>query len=88
MASDKHGDLHQVPRGDNAALEDLRSGNITLHYATQTRKPRFGYQKISVTTSSITSGHLTPQIAITLIIICGLQLGKRPTKLHAIPKMN
>ena len=41
-----------------------------------------GCQKISVTTSSLTSGRLTPLTAI-FFIMCGLQLSERPTKLCA-----
>ena len=33
-------------------------------------------------------GHQTLQIAIPLIIVCRVQLGSRPTKLCATPKMN
>ena len=42
---------------------------------------------ISATTPPIISGHLTPQITISLIIMYGAQLSKSPTKLHVRPKM-
>ena len=38
-------------------------------------------QKISVTISLLTPGNLNPKVAISLIIMCGVQLTKRPTKL-------
>ena len=40
-----------------------------------------GCEKISETTSPLTSGHLTPQIEIPLIIMCGARLSESPTKL-------
>ena len=57
------------------------SGDWTLHHATQAEEPNVGCQEISVTTSPLTSGSLTPQIAILLIIMCGVQMSERPTKL-------
>ena len=68
-------------------LEDPMSGNRTLHHAIQAGKPSVSCQKISMT-SSLTSGHLTPQTGIPLIILCEVLLNKRPSKLHATSKMN
>ena len=45
-------------------------GNRTLH-ATQAGEPSHGCEKISVIISSLTSGHLTLQIEIPLIIMYG-----------------
>ena len=70
------------------AVENPTSGNRTLHHATQAGKLNVGCKKISANTSPLTSGHLTPQIAIPLTIMCGAWLKKRPTKLHTMPQMN
>ena len=53
------------------------SGNRTLLDTTQAGEPRIASQKISASTSPLTSDHLTPQIAI---IMCGVQLSKSPRK--------
>ena len=45
-------------------------------------------KKNSVTTSHLTSGCLTPQITISLIIMYGTWLGERPRKYNATPKIN
>ena len=45
-----------------------------------------GCEKISATTSPITSSYQTLQIAISLIIMCRAWLSKRPTKLCTIPE--
>ena len=58
-------------------LEGPMSCNRTLHHATKERESSLGSQKISMTTSPLTSGCLTPQIAISLIIICGMQLTEK-----------
>ena len=85
--------LHQV-FGEGSAglkkwlLEDPTSGNRILHHATQTKEPSLGCQKISVITSSWISGCLTLQIAILLVIRCGVHLIKWPTKFCATPKIN
>ena len=47
-----------------------------------------GCENISATTSLLTSGCLTIQIAIPLIIMCGVLLSGRLTKLLAMSKMN
>ena len=52
-------------------LEEPPFSNRTLGHVPQTREPRVGREKIFVTISTLTSGHLTPQIAILLITICG-----------------
>ena len=56
--------------------------------ATQARKPSVGFKNISATTSLLTSSCLTPQIAVPLIFLCGVQLSERPTKLRVTSKMN
>ena len=66
-------------------LEDPVSDNRTMHHATQVGESGVDCQKISATISPLTSGHLIPQIAIPLIIMCEAQLCKRPTKLHPTP---
>ena len=63
------------------------SGNRTLRHIKQTGELSLDFEKISASTSPLTSGHLTSQIAIPLIIMCGAQLIKRPTKLWLTPKM-
>ena len=50
-------------------LEDTTSSIRNLHHATQAGRQSVGCEKISVTTSPLTSGRLTPQIVIPLIII-------------------
>ena len=64
------------------------SGNRSRYYATQAEEPSLGCKKTSETTSPQTSDHLTPQIAISLVIIHRVQLNERATKLHATLKMN
>ena len=68
--------------------EDPTYGNKILSYAIQTGEPSVDCEKFSVIPSLRTSGPLTRQIAIPLIIMCGAWLSKRPTKLHEISKMN
>ena len=46
-----------------------------------------GCQKISATTWLLTSGRLTSQVAIPLVV-CGLQLNEKPIKLRSTPMMN
>ena len=60
---------------------DSTSDNRTLCYATQAGEPRVGWQKILW--PHLTSGHLTLQIAISLIIMWGTQLSKRPINLYS-----
>ena len=47
----------------------IKSSNKTLYHDTPVREHSFGCEKILVITSPLTSGHLTPQIVIPLIII-------------------
>ena len=47
---------------------------------------RLGFKKISVTTPPLTSCCLSPQISITLVIMCGVHLSKRPGKLRVTPE--
>ena len=61
-------------------VKRVAAGNRTLQHAMQTRRFSVGWEKISATTSSLTSGCLTPQIAISLIM-CGVWLSEKPTKL-------
>ena len=83
----QHGGLHEVP-GEGSATLDWEGGCCKTLYlatglchATQAGEPSLGFEKISATTSLLTFGCLTPQIAIPLIIIRGAWLSKRPTKL-------
>ena len=69
------GDLHQVPTRKQCfpgsrglLLEDPRSGNWILCYATLEGEPRLGCEKISASTSALKSGRVTPQIAILFIM--------------------
>ena len=62
-------------------LEDLTSGNMTLHPTTQAEKPSGGYQKVSKTISPLTSDRQTTQIEIPVIVICGIRSCETPTKL-------
>ena len=48
-------------------LEESTSNNITPHYATQVKEPSIGCEKISATSSPLTSGHLTPQFTILCV---------------------
>ena len=67
--------LHQVP----STAQDCEGGcwkttssNRILHHATQEGEPSLGCKKISVTISPpLTSGHLTPWIVISFIIMSG-----------------
>ena len=54
-------------------LDDPMAGNRIRHHATQTGEFSLDCQKISVT-SSLTSGRLTPLIAISLVIMYGVWL--------------
>ena len=65
-----------------------RSDNRTQYHVTQAGEPSVGCQKISATISLQKSGHLTPQIAILLIIVCGPETGEKPMRLRATPKIN
>uniref|UniRef100_A0A0L8H1S4 Uncharacterized protein n=1 Tax=Octopus bimaculoides TaxID=37653 RepID=A0A0L8H1S4_OCTBM len=47
------------------------SGNRSLLHASQTGEPSHGCQTISVTTSPLTSGHLTPHTATPLLSCVG-----------------
>ena len=64
------------------------SGSTALCHATKAGESSLGYEKISETTLSLTSGCLMPQSTILLIIISEVQLNETPTKLHVKPKMN
>ena len=66
--------------GGSAALDHevgYRSSNKTLCYVIQAGEPSVGCQKISVTTSILTSICITSQIAITLVIMCKVQSNER-----------
>ena len=86
--------LHQVP-GGSSAVQDCEGGcwktqrqATELCYTLQVGEPGHSCEKISATTLLLTSGSLTCQIAISLIILHGVQLSERLTKLCATPKMN
>ena len=77
-----------LPWSRERLLEYPTSGNRTLHHATQAEETRVSSEKISATTSALTSGHLTSQNAISLIIMSRVKLSKRPMKIRVTPKMN
>lgn len=60
--------------------EETISDNKTLQHATQLGETCHSKQKISATTSSVTSGHLTLHTSGLLITVCEAQLYKRLTK--------
>ena len=82
-AQTQHRCLHQVLGGGSAVLD--WEGGCTMPHK---QNNSLACEKISATTSPLTSSHLTPWIAVLLIIMYGLWLSKRPIKLCEIPKMN
>ena len=66
-------------------LEDPTSGYKTLHYATQAEESSVGCEKISVTTSSLTSNCLTPNCN-PLDYLWGMVV-QETNKIHTTPKM-
>ena len=68
--------LISITLGGSGSIEKMDAGRryvwqYNSHYVTQADEPSFDCQEISVTTSPLTSGRLTPQMAIPLIIIFG-----------------
>ena len=78
--------LHKVPRTVSVTLYHEGGYWNTGCLVTQAEESSVGCQEISATTLPIASGRVTPQITFLLIIMCGSQLSKRTTKLHAEQK--
>ena len=72
---------------EKVPAEDSTFGNRTLCHVIPVELS-LGWEKISTTTSLLTSSQLNPQITIPLIIKRGVQLRKRPTKHCATLKIN
>ena len=89
----KHEVLHQVPArlcGDMnrvVCCKNPTSWNMSLRQLTQSGEPLLSRQRISATPSPLTSGCITPQIKVHLIIMFKAWLGERSTKFCATPKM-
>ena len=89
----QHKGQHQMPSGDNVGLD--REGGywktqrlaIEQCHDKQAREPSVSCLKLSVTTSLLTSGRITSQITIPLIVMGEVQLSERTTKLCATLKM-
>ena len=84
----QNGSQYQVDRYRVWFLEDQISDMRTLSHLIEVGEFSVVWQKVSATSSLLTSNHVSTQIAITLIIMIWVRLREREIKFRTKSKIN